>query len=37
MWLDSKAVNCPQKWGNFSIDYGHAGIDPEKARKTWPK
>ena len=18
MWLDSKAVNCPQKWGNFS-------------------
>ena len=17
MWLDSKAVNCPQKWGNF--------------------
>ena len=19
MWLDSKAVNCPQKWGNFII------------------
>ncbi len=19
MWLDSKAVNCPQKWGNFSL------------------
>ena len=19
MWLDSKAVNCPQKWGNFSF------------------
>ena len=18
MWLDSKAVNCPQKWGNFN-------------------
>ena len=18
MWLDSKAVNCPQKWGNFT-------------------
>ena len=20
MWLDSKAVNCPQKWGNFIPD-----------------
>ena len=19
MWLDSKAVNCPQKWGNFRV------------------
>ncbi len=19
MWLDSKAVNCPQKWGNFTV------------------
>ena len=19
MWLDSKAVNCPQKWGNFAL------------------
>ncbi len=19
MWLDSKAVNCPQKWGNFML------------------
>ena len=19
MWLDSKAVNCPQKWGNFRL------------------
>ena len=19
MWLDSKAVNCPQKWGNFKV------------------
>ena len=19
MWLDSKAVNCPQKWGNFTL------------------
>ena len=19
MWLDSKAVNCPQKWGNFIL------------------
>ena len=19
MWLDSKAVNCPQKWGNFIV------------------
>ena len=27
MWLDSKAVNCPQKWGNFSfsIEYSYAG------------
>ena len=22
---------------NDSVDYGHAEIDPEKARKTWPK
>ena len=22
MWLDSKAVNCPQKWGNFSSSLG---------------
>ena len=22
MWLDSKAVNCPQKWGNFSSPLG---------------
>ena len=21
MWLDSKAVNCPQKWGNFNVDW----------------
>ena len=21
MWLDSKAVNCPQKWGNFIQRY----------------
>ena len=20
MWLDSKAVNCPQKWGNFNLE-----------------
>ena len=20
MWLDSKAVNCPQKWGNFTLE-----------------
>ena len=20
MWLDSKAVNCPQKWGNFRCE-----------------
>ena len=20
MWLDSKAVNCPQKWGNFRFN-----------------
>ena len=22
MWLDSKAVNCPQKWGNFTHKFG---------------
>ncbi len=22
MWLDSKAVNCPQKWGNFNHRFG---------------
>ena len=22
MWLDSKAVNCPQKWGNFKCKSG---------------
>ena len=21
MWLDSKAVNCPQKWGNFRLEF----------------
>ena len=21
MWLDSKAVNCPQKWGNFRAPF----------------
>ena len=21
MWLDSKAVNCPQKWGNFKVSF----------------
>ena len=21
MWLDSKAVNCPQKWGNFNCPF----------------
>ena len=25
-----------QSWPK-GIDYGHAGIDPEKARKLWPK
>ena len=25
-----------QSWPK-GMDYGHAGIDPEKARKTWPK
>ena len=24
MWLDSKAVNCPQKWGNFTHAFGNA-------------
>ena len=26
MWLDSKAVNCPQKWGNFKQRF-LVGID----------
>ena len=36
MWLDSKAVNCPQKWGNF-IDaittLLEAGADPNARDK----
>ena len=29
MWLDSKAVNCPQKWGNFTVKLtGCRGIKP---------
>ena len=28
MWLDSKAVNCPQKWGNFMLGaYTTLGTD----------
>ena len=32
MWLDSKAVNCPQKWGNFrsSIVSVWASIEASK-------
>ena len=26
MWLDSKAVNCPQKWGNFMATIGCAAL-----------
>ena len=26
MWLDSKAVNCPQKWGNFKLLFGQVAI-----------
>ena len=31
MWLDSKAVNCPQKWGNFSWSLL---IQPAKIRSS---
>ena len=39
MWLDSKAVNCPQKWGNFKdpvyrwID--HKGLPAHKIGRLW--
>ncbi len=33
MWLDSKAVNCPQKWGNFTGALA-ASFD-NAARKCW--
>ena len=26
MWLDSKAVNCPQKWGNFTVKLDQAEV-----------
>ena len=30
MWLDSKAVNCPQKWGNFKATlYRYVGPNGE--------
>ena len=31
MWLDSKAVNCPQKWGNFIL------CAPEPRPGRYPK
>ena len=37
MWLDSKAVNCPQKWGNFSpAEWALLGaiFAPEEPRVT---
>ena len=27
MWLDSKAVNCPQKWGNFKVRLAQAAME----------
>ena len=33
MWLDSKAVNCPQKWGNFKENYPNQLLDTS----FWPK
>ena len=35
MWLDSKAVNCPQKWGNFK----EADVGPHMVnagQRKWP-
>ena len=27
MWLDSKAVNCPQKWGNFKDKFDESYLE----------
>ena len=32
MWLDSKAVNCPQKWGNFNRSRGQH----QRRSYRWP-
>ena len=32
MWLDSKAVNCPQKWGNFKVERAR---QVERTRLGW--
>ena len=38
MWLDSKAVNCPQKWGNFNqwftSELGHPKLKEHLAAVT---
>ena len=30
MWLDSKAVNCPQKWGNFNLTPRRQVYNPQQ-------
>ena len=35
MWLDSKAVNCPQKWGNFKQDKG-SRVEPSPVVSDLP-
>ncbi len=32
MWLDSKAVNCPQKWGNFMLSLAVLFVQSTAAR-----
>ena len=33
MWLDSKAVNCPQKWGNFNPELEGVRAWPQEPRR----
>ena len=35
MWLDSKAVNCPQKWGNFNLETKIPESSLEPASGCW--
>ncbi len=37
MWLDSKAVNCPQKWGNFILLQLQGLLASEATRVCYPE